>query len=435
MPALILLLIMIAGIMPAEARIFAPTGESRGLEAQVVSKVMVDSQGFLWVASREGLYRYDGFESQVFLPDPGNSDSISDIDIRFVYEDHEGIIWVGTQTSGLDRLDPETGKFRNFRHDPSNPASISDDHIFSISEGPDGGLWVATLKGLSRLDRASFLFENFRHDPSDAESLVDDQVLTLHLSENNKLWAGTANGGTSLWDPASRSFSNFDLAALTGGPEKRNHVHALYEDDSNKLWAGTAEGLVRLSRAGGQAEYIELGQEAGFAPVITTILAEGPDRLWLSTMARGLLVFERDSGNWSPASTIAAGTAGALPSDALKSIAFGPGMVFAGTWGSGVYRAPIDAPDFRLLNMQNASELGNNVISAVMAGEEDGRPWVGTFGGGPRHVNIRENAVGAMPLKRHGMRASGVMSLAGPIDGRLYAATTHGLYELSLIHI
>lgn len=431
-PALILSLIIIAGVMPAQARVFTPTGESRGLEAQVVSKVMVDSQGFLWVASREGLYRYDGFESQAFLPDPGNSDSISDVDIRFVYEDHEGIIWVGTQTSGLDRLDPVTGKFTNFRHDPTDSASISDDHIFSISEGPDGGLWLATLKGLCRLDRESFLFENFRHDPSAGTSLSDDQVLTLHLSENSRLWAGTADGGVSLWNPASRSFSNFDLAALTGGPEKRNQVLALYEDDSSQLWAGTAEGLVRLNRESGQAEVIELGKEEGFSPVITTILPEGPDRLWLSTLARGLLIFSRDSGDWSPVSTIPAGTAGALPSDALKSIAFGPGMVFAGTWGSGVYRAPIEATQFRLLNMQNANGLGNNVISAVMAGDEDGRPWVGTLGGGPRNVNVMENAVGAMPLKRHGMRASGVMSLAGPIDGRLYAATTHGLYEFSV---
>lgn len=430
--SLTLFLLVVAGILPAQARIFTPAGSNRGLEARVVSSVMVDSQGFLWVGSREGLYRYDGYEAQAFLPEPGNADAISDIDIRFVYESRDGAIWVATNTGGLDRYDPATRTFKTFQHDPADPNSICDDSIYSISEGPDGGLWVATEKGLSRLDRETSMFEHFGNDPTESALFSGDGALTLHLSENNKLWIGTASGGVSLWQQQSRSFSHFDLASMTDGPDKRNRVMALFEDDSSRLWAGTGEGLVRLNTESGQAEYIDLGEQGGFAPVITAIKADGSNRLWLSTMSRGLLIVDRDSVEYEAASSDSLGSFGNLPTDALMSIAFKAGMVFVGTWGSGVYRAPMQANGFHLLSMQNADGLGNNVISAVMAGKADGRPWIGTFGGGPRLVDIRQNSVDAMPLKRHGMRESGVMSLAGPIAGRVYAATTHGLYEFSV---
>ena len=83
---------MLLGGQPAQARTFTPVGETKGLEARVVPAVMLDSKGFLWVGSREGLFRYDGYQAQAFLPERGNVDAISDIDIRSVYEAADGCI-------------------------------------------------------------------------------------------------------------------------------------------------------------------------------------------------------------------------------------------------------------------------------------------------------------------------------------------------------
>jgi ligand-binding sensor domain-containing protein len=51
----------------AERR-FTALGAGRGLEATVVPSMLVDRDGFLWVGSREGLFRYDGFQAASFLP-------------------------------------------------------------------------------------------------------------------------------------------------------------------------------------------------------------------------------------------------------------------------------------------------------------------------------------------------------------------------------
>ena len=426
-----LALFLIALVQTSEARVFTPVGEHNRLDARIVSSLMVDSQGLLWVGSREGLYRYDGYEAQVFLPETGNPNAINDIDIRVVYEDSSEIIWVGTNSGGLNRYDPDTGKFSSFLHHSPSPTSLSDNSIFGISEGPRDHLWVATRKGLSRLDRETETFQHFRHDPAGPSSLSTDSVSNLHLSEKKNLWISTLGGGVSLWDPESQSFVHYDLAALTGGPPTLNDAYSLFEDGNSRLWVGTRYGLVCVDSETGLADHIGLDQADGYQPHVTSIRADGSNRLWLSTKTRGLLVIDPETKEWQSASPGRLGTGTNLPTDELTGIAIASELVFVGTWGSGVFRAPLRSDGFLLLNMQNAEELGNSVISAVMATGDDGSPWVGTFGGGPRRVNVIDQAVNAMPLKRHGVQESGVMSLAGPVDGRLYAATTQGLYEFS----
>ena len=80
--SLMLAFLMLLGGPFAQARTFTAVGVTNGLEARVVPSVMLDSRGFLWVGSREGLFRYDGYRAQAFLPQTGNPDAISDIDIR-----------------------------------------------------------------------------------------------------------------------------------------------------------------------------------------------------------------------------------------------------------------------------------------------------------------------------------------------------------------
>jgi len=75
--------------------------------------------------------------------------------------------------------------------------------------------------------------------------------------------------------------------------------------------------------------------------------------------------------------------------------------------------------------------LNNNVITAVMATADDGFPWLGSYGGGPQQADVANAIIRTVPGRVHRMREAGVLSLGGPVDGRLYAGTNHGLYEFS----
>ena len=125
-----------AWILPAAAMdlTFRPIGENRGLDANMPVDLMVDRRGFLWVGSREGLFRYDGYEATLFKPDADDPASITDLDIRALYEDSDGIIWVATNTGGLNRFDPATGDFTHFRHRADDPGTISHDSVYGMTE-------------------------------------------------------------------------------------------------------------------------------------------------------------------------------------------------------------------------------------------------------------------------------------------------------------
>jgi ligand-binding sensor domain-containing protein/DNA-binding CsgD family transcriptional regulator len=428
---LVLLLLLAIASSVASARTFKPVGTTQGLEARVVTTMMFDSQGLLWIGSREGLYRFDGYVATAFLPQSGNPGAISDIDIRSVYESRDGSVWVGTNTGGLNRYDRVSGKFENFRRDSSDPGSILDDSVSGISEGPDGELWISTQKGLSRLDRDTGHFEHFLHDAKNPASLSQNWINNLYLSGSGTLWLSTSGGGVNRWNPSSDDFTRYDLARLTAGPPKRNLTLSMYEDNEGILWVGTREGLVRLDPMANEADYVDLGSKDGDLPIVTALQADNASRLWLATRQRGLLVFDRTSGEYYAAGPESSEAVGHLPKDALTSLSVGANYVFIGTWGSGVYRMPLQKYSFELLSMANTQGLTNNVISAVMVSGDNGYPWLGSFGGGPQRVDVGNRVIGVKPVRRHQMRESGVLSMVGPIGGRLYAGTTDGLYEFT----
>jgi ligand-binding sensor domain-containing protein/DNA-binding CsgD family transcriptional regulator len=414
--------------LAAEAHHFTAVGVTNGLEARIVPSLLIDHDGFLWIGSREGLFRYDGYEPLAFLPDSGDPAAISDIDVHCLYEDDGGELWVGTYSGGLNHYDPATGTFTHYRHDSADPGSIIDDSILAMAEGPESGLWVATAKGLSRLDRSSGQFEHFTHDPGEPRSLSANQVSSLHRGASGQLWIGTIGGGVNMWHPQSRSFTRFDLASLTGGPQELNDVFSLHEDPKGRLWLGTRIGLVLLTPASGSARELTLPSPGEYLPAITAMAAGQDGRLWLGTLAHGVQTIDMQTAEWETGYADHREPAGHLVEQPQMSLALSEDMLFVGTWSGGVYRATSHSTDFELLNRSNSPGLRHENITAVLATQQAGEPWLGTQDGGVVRANVVSHQV-VYPVEASAeLRNAFVADLVQAHSGHFWAGTSRGLF-------
>lgn len=407
---------------------FQGVGLDRGLEARVVSSLLLDPAGFLWVGSRDGLYRYDGYEAIRFAPEPGNPDSISDNDIRDLFLAGDGSIWISTNTGGLNRLDPETLRFEAFRSQPDNPATLSYDSVYGMAEAENGHLWAGTQFGLNRFDPETGAFTRFLHDPADPESIPHDYVFTVLADSEDTLWVGTVGGGLARDRTGDGRFETVDLAAaLDGGPEL-NEVFALAESQGS-IWAGTRAGLVRIDRRTLQAsEVLFDGQAIGTIPTLEV----GPDgRIWIARLSAGVLVHDPGSGRSAPANDQPLGVEGQLPAVPQLSLEFLDERVFIGTWGNGLHVGSMATNRFRVSRVgSEEGALRHQNVTAVHHDDATGRTWAGTFGGGLQALTNQATGIRA-EAPEPAIGADGILSIVRAGDGRLYAGSTTGLWEIA----
>lgn len=412
------------------ARQFVETGSGRGLTATVVTSLLMDADGLLWVGSREGLYRYDGYVATAFRPVPYDPRSLSDIDVRALYQARDGAIWVSTNTAGLNRLDPRTGRFTRYAHDSGNPASLSDPSVFGVAEDAQGRLWVGTQRGLNRLDPRGAGFVRFLHDPTGNGSLANDWVYALHLGRSGTLWIGTVGGGIDRWDEQHGRFENLRPSVLAGGDGTLDDIFALHEGPDGRLWVGTRGGVVVVDASRRSARLLDLRDESGAQPLVTAMRPDGGGRIWVATMQQGAIAIDLASGDATRIPFETSRADGIAVHQPLLSIAAGPHHVFVGSWGAGVFRAPLEDPPFSLLDRLGHGGLRNPNVTAVLGGSDAGRPWIGTFGGGPQRADALAGTAQPSPAPDdEKLPKSGVMSLARMPDGRLFAGTTEGLFR------
>ncbi len=230
-----------------------------------------------------------------FRHDPDDPNSLGSDGIRALHVNSAGTLWVGT-TSGLDRFDYTTGTpgssppdqvrgrrgqaFTHFRHDPDDPHSLSIGQVLSLYEDREGLLWVGTATrdpfyrideeggGLSRFDRATETFRRYQHDPSDPHSLIDDGVSHINEDRQGTLYVGTCQRGLHRYDRTrdrfERLMSDANNPMPLYAPQGRdldgncNQVTIIHEDALGGFWVGTyGGGLNYFDRDRGTVTHFE----------------------------------------------------------------------------------------------------------------------------------------------------------------------------------
>jgi signal transduction histidine kinase/ligand-binding sensor domain-containing protein len=355
------------------------------LSGTIVNTIMQDRAGAVWLGTgprgfseaAAGLDRYDPATGTFahYRHDPGDPASLGGGDIRALTQDHQGVLWVGTD-GGLNRLDPSSGTFTRYRHDPDDPFSLVNDQVLAILEDSAGRLWVGTSAGLDQFDRSQDRFVHFRHDPEDPHSLSGDLVLSIFEDRSGVVWIGTT-AGASRYDETASQFYIYQNRPDSPYRLSDNVVLAVLEDRDGRLWVGTETGgLSRLDRDAGTATIFrhDPADPASLSSDGVTALHEDrAGNLWVGTGNHWLERFDPQTETFDHFWYASAGEPNVIVEDRA-------GYLWIGT-PNGLYRlhpATNTSTHYRA-TMEPA--LSMNLVTALHE-LQDGKLLVGTEGGG-----------------------------------------------------
>jgi hypothetical protein len=149
-----------------------------------------DRQGNFWLSTNNGLNRIPpGFgTAKVYNHDPTDFNSISSDRIFSVYQDSEGIFWIGTMGGGLNRFDPETGKFKSYDEKDGLPNNV----VYATLDDGQGNLWISTNWGLSKFNKRIETFINY--DSKDGLQSNEFNANAYFQSGKGEMFFGGMNG-------------------------------------------------------------------------------------------------------------------------------------------------------------------------------------------------------------------------------------------------
>src|ERR1700720_4331689 len=182
---------------------------SDGLPQGTVFATLQDSQGFVWLATEDGLVRYDGHELFRYAYSRSARGGLPRNYIQTIVEAGDHDLWIAIKDGGLARWQRATDSFTVYRHDPNHAGSLTSDAVHTVLVDAGNRVWIGTSNaGLDILEPASGRIEHLRHDPSDPNSLSDDRISTLALDRSGVLWVGT-EVGLDRWQPGQRAFIHY----------------------------------------------------------------------------------------------------------------------------------------------------------------------------------------------------------------------------------
>lgn len=226
---------------------FEHLSQEQGLSYNTVTSFAQDTRGFLWVATFNGLNRYDGIQFKVF-PSNNHKDSSNGTmprEIRLVYADKQGNVWIVGFNNSIGRFNPYTEEFVNF----SLPVQgIQRDFVNAILEDATGTLWLTTVKGLFYLNRQQQTF--LPYTTSDGKPLMPNSLGGIaefpaytgqkaHSAERH-LWI-RKHGGLIDFDPVRNNVTHYNF--VDSAYDKQFFYGSVVRDSLGYLWCSDIQGL------------------------------------------------------------------------------------------------------------------------------------------------------------------------------------------------
>jgi ligand-binding sensor domain-containing protein len=247
-----------------------------GLPSSQVLAMVQDLEGFIWIGTRDGLVRYDGYRLEVFKRDRTRPNPLPTDRIESLTVDHNNRLWVGT-SHGLSYYDPEDQSFPQLSDELNNDNKdlLTGQRITAIFEDDQHKLWIGTATYLARYDAQLDSLEIFNFSVQSPDTTFDQSRINavLQIAQDrlspDKLWLGTLSGLIRM-DRNTREFDFFPNIM----PDKdqqylANAIRAVLPLPNGRVMIGSWAGAYLFQPSTGIFQQIPLPQR--FHPFLTRL--------------------------------------------------------------------------------------------------------------------------------------------------------------------
>ncbi len=357
-------------------------GTKDGLRQHRIRAMRQTQDGYLWLATENGLVRFDGVR---FSTLSSATDGLSHDYLNALEVGDDGSLWVGTY-HGLSHL--TSGAFTTY----TDRNGLTDSYVRCLARG-GGHLWIGGLRGLNRLEN-----NRVTVDPR----FTGEYVQALEEARDGTLWVATLGALSHVKGAAVITYTSRD------GLPPDVLISDLFEGSDGTLWIASGDGLGRL--ANGVLSFFTT-RDGLSSNSVSTVLEDRAGNVWVGT-ASGLDRFE--AGRFSSLSR-----RNGMGEDAIESLYEDrEGSLWIGLRSGGLSRLR----DGRFATYGRAEGLSRNEVWSVY-GSSDGSLWFGTDGGG---LNRLKDGRITVYGTRHGLPGMITHTTAEGRDGGLwFGMNTH----------
>lgn len=381
-----------------------------GLKSDIIRDINQDLGGFVWIATDQGLSRFDGWASVHFRHDPSDLESLSSNHITCVTtaRNKRTNIWLGTASNGLVILDRDTNRASWIQRGTEAGAGLLSNEINDLAMTEDRFLWIGTEAGLN-------VYSIETNKMATAKGIPAGSAISFVQSiQGTDVWVGTIDGLLYEWDAASSSFQKrwqtsvpvtcvmkdtkdrlwvgtkgkglFSKVAKSKSAPKpvkfdSINVTSMLTDSNGELWVGTTDGLALLDSTDETFLWFRNNPRHGDSLVdnhVTQIYEDRSRMLWVGTAGGGTSRFSLEQ-EWFTHIRKNPEQDNALPDSVIRSFARGENhIVWVGT-EKGLAKWKADQQSFG--DPPAIPVLEEKSISSLLLDSESNL-WVGTQGAG-----------------------------------------------------
>ncbi len=243
---------------------------------KVISSIAFDKKGLLWLASKSNLWSFDGFKLKPYqhlLP-------LHIKKIKKLHFDKSGKLWIGTQHSGLIKLDVKESLFLTKKNSP-----LSSNLVSSLADGDSNGMWVGTSNGLNYVTKNNVI-TNYPYVDSNG-NLSDIYITSILNISQGKLLIATKK---ALFE-FNKSTKSFIQIKLLEESNSEIVIFNLVEGLDKNIWVASDKGV--FLKKHGSSEFIAFMPELLFVS-ITSIVVE-KESIWFGSLKDGLFKLSKNN--------------------------------------------------------------------------------------------------------------------------------------------